>query len=156
MYFFKFDFTNYNGKIFALCFSMKIRFNKILLSAAAAVLAAMGVASAQSQFGGIAEFDKTVHDFGEVLTTDGPLSCKFTVSNISAKPINIVTVVSSCGCTDVVWTREAIAPGAKGEIKATYSNDEGTGTFDKTLTVYTSAQKKPVILHLKGSVKNAK
>ena len=107
MYFFKFDFTNYNGKIFALCFSMKIRFNKILLSAAAAVLAAMGVASAQSQFGGIAEFDKTVHDFGEVLTTDGPLSCKFTVSNISAKPINIVTVVSSCGCTDVTWTREA-------------------------------------------------
>ena len=55
-----------------------------------------------------------------------------------------------------MWTREAIAPGAKGEIKATYSNDEGTGTFDKTLTVYTSAQKKPVILHLKGSVKNAK
>ena len=29
--------------------------------------------------------------------------------------------------------------------------------LDKTLTVYTSAQKKPVILHLKGSVtKNAK
>ena len=29
--------------------------------------------------------------------------------------------------------------------------------FDKTLTVYTSAQKKPIILHLKGSVtKNAK
>ena len=42
-------------------------------------------------------------------------------------------------------------------ITATYSNDEGTGTFDKTLTVYTSAQKKPIILHLKGTVtKNAK
>ena len=49
------------------------------------------------------------------------------------------------------------SPGEKGVITATYSNDEGTGTFDKTLTVYTSAQKKPVILHLKGSVtKNAK
>ena len=153
MYFFKFDFTNYNGKIFALCFSMKIRFNKILLSAAAAVLAAMGVASAQSQFGGIAEFDKTVHDFGEVLTTDGPLSCKFTVSNISAKPINIVTVVSSCGCTDVTWTREAIAPGKTGTISATYQNEDGPFPFDKTLTVYLAEYRQPVILRLRGTVR---
>ena len=87
------------------------------------------------------QFDKTVHDFGEISTKAGKQTA----------------VVPSCGCTDVVWPREAIAPGATGVITATYSNDEGTGTFDKTLTVYTSAQKKPIILHLKGSVtKNAK
>ena len=70
---------------------------------------------------------------------------------------SVFAVVPSCGCTDVVWPREAIAPGKTGVITATYSNDEGAGTFDKTLTVYTSAQKKPIILHLKGTVtKNAK
>ena len=153
MYFFKFDFTNYNGKIFALCFSMKIRFIKILLSAAAAILASTGVASAQSQFGGIAELDKTVHDFGEVLTTDGPLSCKFTVSNISAKPINIVTVVSSCGCTDVSWTREPIEPGKTGTVSATFQNEDGPFPFDKTLTLYLAEYKQPVILHLRGTVR---
>ena len=153
MYFFKFDFTNYNGKIFALCFSMKLRFIKILLSAAVAILTSAGVASAQSQFGGIAEFDKTVHDFGEVLTTDGPLSCKFTVSNISAKPITIITVVSSCGCTDVSWTREAIEPGKTGTISATYQNEDGPFPFDKTLTVYLAEYRQPVILRLRGTVR---
>ena len=103
------------------------------------------------------QFDKTVHDFGEISTKAGKQSCSFTVTNDTDEPLSIYAVVPSCGCTDVVWPREAIAPGQKGVITATYSNDEGTGTFDKTLTVYTSAQKKPIILHLKGSVsKNAK
>ena len=103
------------------------------------------------------QFDKTVHDFGEISAKAGKQTCTLTVTNDADEPLSIFAVVPSCGCTDVVWTREAIAPGATGVITATYSNDEGTGTFDKTLTVYTSAQKKPVILHLKGSVtKNAK
>ena len=98
-------------------------------------------------------FDKTVHDFGQVSQDAGPLTCTFTVSNSSEEPLTIFAVGSSCGCTAVSWTRETIAPGAKGSVSATYSNDEGPTYFDKTLTVYTSAQKKPVILHLKGIVK---
>ena len=143
----------YNGKFFALCFSMKFWFIKILLLASAAVLAFSSVASAQSQFGGLVEFDKTVHDFGEVLTTDGPLSCNFTVSNISAKPVSILTVVSSCGCTDVTWTREAIDPGKTGTISATFQNEDGPFPFDKTLTVYLAEYKQPVILRLRGNVR---
>ena len=61
-------------------------------------------------------------------------------------------MVSSCGCTGAEWTRESIAPGESGEVSATYTNDEGPYPFDKILTVYTSAQKKPVLLHLKGVV----
>lgn len=103
------------------------------------------------------QFDKTVHDFGEITTKAGKQTCTFTLTNDSDDDLSILVVVPSCGCTDVVWTRETIGPGKTGKITATYSNDEGVGTFDKTLTVYTSAQKKPIILHLKGSViKNAK
>ena len=103
------------------------------------------------------QFDKTVHDFGEISSKAGKQTCTFTVTNDGDEALSIFSVVPSCGCTDVVWPRESIAPGAKGVITATYSNDEGAGAFDKTLTVYTSAQKKPVILHLKGAVvKNAK
>lgn len=98
-------------------------------------------------------FDKTVHDFGQVSQNAGPLTCTFTVTNSSDEPLTIFAVVSSCGCTEVKWTRETIAAGGKGSVTATYSNDEGPTYFDKTLTVYTSAQKKPVILHLKGIVK---
>ena len=103
------------------------------------------------------QFDKTVHDFGEISSKAGKQTCTFTVTNDGDEALSIFAVVPSCGCTYVVWPRESIAPGAKGVITATYSNDEGAGSFDKTLTVYTSAQKKPVILHLKGAVvKNAK
>lgn len=105
-------------------------------------------------FGERAEFDKTVHDFGTISLKDGPQSCTFNVKNVGSDSLTIYTVVSSCGCTDVEWTRETLAPGQSGFIKATYSNDEGTFPFDKTVTVYLSDMRKPVILHLRGEVTN--
>ena len=97
------------------------------------------------------EFDKTVHDFGDILLSDGPVMCTFTVKNVSSKPIAINSVVSSCGCTNVEWTREPLAAGKTGKISATFSNDQGAYPFDKSLTVYVSGLKKPVILRLRGT-----
>ena len=105
---------------------------------------------ADNVFGGVVRLDKTVHDFGDILLTDGPVSATFTATNVSDKPIVIYNVVSSCGCTDVEWTRQPIKPGEKGNIKATYKNDEGAYPFDKNLTVYFSEPKQPVILRLRG------
>lgn len=102
------------------------------------------------------ELDRVVYDFGDVMLSDGPLKCGFNVKNISDKPMAIYNVVSSCGCTGVKWTREPIAAGGSGKIEAVYSNDEGAYPFDKTLTVYFSSVKKPVILHLRGSVHEKK
>lgn len=101
-------------------------------------------------------FDRTTHDWGDVTVDDGPLHCTFTLTNDSREPVSIVSVVSSCGCTGVRWTRESIAPGKTGLIEATYSNDEGPYPFDKTLSVYTTASKRPTILHLKGYVHKTK
>ncbi len=101
-------------------------------------------------FGGTVQLDKIVHDFGDILVTDGPVSAVFTATNISDKPLVIYNVVSSCGCTDVEWTRQPLKPGEKGTIKATYKNDEGGYPFDKNLTVYFSEPKQPVVLRLRG------
>ena len=106
--------------------------------------------------GDVVEFDKTVHDFGDVSITDGPLSCTFTVKNIGKEPIAIFEVVTSCGCTDTRWTREPIQPGKTGTISATYKNEDGPLPFDKTLTVYIAGLKKPVILRLRGVVHEKK
>ena len=105
---------------------------------------------AGNTFGGIVRFDKTVHDFGDILVSDGPVSATFTAENVSGKNMVIYNVVSSCGCTDVSWTREPVKPGEKGKVEATYKNDEGGYPFDKTLTVYVSGLKQPVILRLRG------
>jgi len=98
-------------------------------------------------------FDKTVHDFGKVSTKDGALSCSFVVTNTGEDTLNLLKVISSCGCTSVKWTRTDIAPGKSGTIEATYTNDEGPQSFDKTLTVYTNVEKRPVVLHIRGIVK---
>lgn len=98
-------------------------------------------------------FDKTVHDFGKVSEADGKLECIFTATNTGDSPLLIQSVITSCGCTGVKWTRTEIAPGTSGTITVIYDNDEGPYPFDKTVTVYTSASRKPTVLHIKGIVK---
>lgn len=115
------------------------------------LLAALSFAvSAQEKISNNLEIDKSIHDFGDVLIENGPVSCTFTVKNIGQTPAVIYNVVSSCGCTDVKWTREPLRPGETGKISVTYSNDEGAYPFDKTLTVYFSDVKKPYILKVRG------
>ncbi|MBR5924726.1 MAG: DUF1573 domain-containing protein [Bacteroidales bacterium] len=103
--------------------------------------------------GGRAEFDRTVHDFGTISTADGAQTCVFTVTNTSNEPLTILSAITSCGCTNVKWTRTSLAKGEKGTIEVTYSNEDGPFPFDKTVTVYLSDIRKPVILHLRGVVK---
>ncbi|MCR5710551.1 MAG: DUF1573 domain-containing protein [Bacteroidales bacterium] len=102
----------------------------------------------------VIRFDKKIHDFGDVLIAEGPVSCIFTFTNISEQPIVIHNVISSCGCTTPEWTREPVRPGSTGTIQATYSNDQGPYPFDKTLTVYVgvgrSSLDRPVVLRLRG------
>jgi hypothetical protein len=107
-------------------------------------------ASAQEKIGEGLEIDKTVHNFGDILLGSGPVSCTFTVKNTGSKPAVIYNVTSSCGCTDVNWTKEPLMPGKTGKISVTYTNDEGAYPFDKSLTAYFSDLKKPVILKIRG------
>ena len=106
--------------------------------------------------GDCVEFDKTVHDFGDVSVTDGPLTCTFKVKNIGKEPVAIYEVVTSCGCTDAQWTREPLQSGKTGTISATYKNEDGPVPFDKTLTVYIAGMNKPVVLRLRGVVHEKK
>ena len=114
------------------------------------------VMSAQNRADSVIKFDKTVHDFGDILESDGPQTCTFTATNVSSKPIAIYEVVTSCGCTDVKWSREPLQPGKTATITTTYKNEDGPYPFDKHLTVYVSGLDKPVILKLRGVVHSKK
>lgn len=100
----------------------------------------------------VVEWDKTVHDFGDVSVSDGPLTCSFTLTNKGPEAIAIFEVVSSCGCTGVDFPKTKIEPGQSAKISATYKNEDGPTAFDKTLTVYISGIRRPVILRLRGVV----
>ena len=105
---------------------------------------------------GSISWDTMLYDFGDVSADDGPLTCTFTLTNGSEQPVAIYEVVSSCGCTGVSFSREPVQPGGSATISATYKNEDGPGAFDKTLTVYISGIRKPVILRLRGIVHEKK
>ena len=109
-----------------------------------------GISLAQHKVGTELEFDKLVHNFGDIVHKSGPVSCTFTVKNTGSKPAVIYNVVSTCGCTDVKWTKEPLRPGQTGKVSVTYTNDQGAYPFDKTLTTYTSDSKKPILLKVRG------
>ncbi len=61
----------------------------------------------------------------------------FKYQNTGKTPIRITSVKTSCGCTAAKSQKDEVAPGDKGEITATFSIGNRTGTQVKTVTVQT-------------------
>ncbi len=95
-------------------------------------------------------FDKLEHDYGTIERgADG--TCEFVFTNKGKSPLILNNVRATCGCTAPEWPREPIAPGEKGVIKVRY-NTNITGTFNKSITVFSNAANKSVVLRVKGMV----
>ena len=97
-------------------------------------------------------FDKLIHDFGTIKEEDGNVTCIFSFKNTGSVPLVINRVTASCGCTSPAWSREPIIPGGGGFVKATYSTKNRPGKFSKSLTVFSNAAKRAVVLTIKGEV----
>lgn len=98
-------------------------------------------------------FEEPSHEFGAIKEVDGPAEFDFVFKNTGTDPIKILNVRASCGCTTPAWTREEVAPGQNGFIKASYNPRNRPGPFHKTLTVTTSAaQNSTIILRISGQV----
>jgi hypothetical protein len=80
-----------------------------------------------------------------------PKVIEFEFKNTSAKEVLITNVRPGCGCTGADYTKESIAPGKIGYVKATF-NAANPGPFTKTISVTTSAEDTPKTLVFKGTV----
>ena len=117
------------------------------------VLFATGMVSAQQREASITVVGDAVHDFGDIKESDGPVSHSFTVLNNGELPLVITRVIATCGCTTPEWTKEPIAPGKTGEIKATYDTNGRPGPFIKTISVDSNGKTGNYVLTIKGDVK---
>ena len=129
---------------------MMKRFLQILILAAAIIVADMPHIQAQESAAKGIEFSTRVHNFGKISVAEGAKHCTFEFKNTSDKPVVINNIISSCGCTTPKWPKKPIMPGEGGKVEVTYLNDQGPYPFDKSLTVYTSASSKPIILRITG------
>ena len=92
----------------------------------------------------------TEFDFGKI-KVGVPVSYEFSFTNQGKIPLVISTVQASCGCTVTSYTKDPIAPGAKGFVKATY-NAANVGQFTKTVTVNANTEEGVAKLTIKGEV----
>jgi hypothetical protein len=100
-------------------------------------------------------FNETIHDFGTIDENAGNAVFEFSFTNNSGRPVNIVSVSASCGCTTPGWTKETIERGKTGFVKASFDPRGRPGYFNKTLTVNTNLNGPSIVLQIKGTVTNA-
>ena len=101
------------------------------------------------------KFIETVHDFGDIKEEVGQATHEFKFTNAGNAAIKLTDVKASCGCTTPDWTKDEVAPGKEGIVKATYSTTNRPGPFTKTITVKaqpTGGQEEVHILTIKGNV----
>ncbi|MDR2358754.1 MAG: DUF1573 domain-containing protein [Prevotellaceae bacterium] len=96
-------------------------------------------------------FDKSVHDFGNVPEEGGAVTYSFEFTNTGNIPLIIQDVAASCGCTTPGWSKEPVAPGGRGFVKATFT-PSGAVSFDKSLTVTSTGTPNVVTLRIRGMV----
>lgn len=82
-------------------------------------------------------FEKSVFDFGNV--KPGSHTLEFIFTNTGTKTLQLKNVSTSCGCTIANWSKEPIAVGEKGAIKATFTASN-MGYFRKDINIYSNAK----------------
>jgi hypothetical protein len=97
-------------------------------------------------------FREKIFDFGEVDELKGNVEHDFFFTNNSNRPIKILTVQASCGCTTPGWSQTPVSQGKTGFIKASFDPKGRPGYFNKTLTITTDWDTNPVVLQIKGQV----
>jgi|SRR6185437_11432650 len=74
-----------------------------------------------------------------------PASATFKFTNESKEPVALKAVQPGCGCTTSDYTKEPVAPGKTGYVKATY-NAMAMGSFNKSVTVTTDGGDMTVLI----------
>ncbi len=114
--------------------------NILMLSSLLAVSASAQKISTQSE----------IVDCGQVVFRK-PVTAEFLMKNEGSKPLIIHQVYKSCGCTEVVYPKNSVAPGGSFLVKAVYDAKQ-MGTFHKQICLYSNASEEPFILSMRGRV----
>ncbi|MBR1940141.1 MAG: DUF1573 domain-containing protein [Bacteroidaceae bacterium] len=89
-------------------------------------------------------------DFGRFGIDEAQMR-KVQVTNTGSELLVINDVTTSCGCTEVEFSREPVRPGQSTELTVRYNPDE-KGFFSKTISIYSNAGSTPATIVLKGNV----
>lgn len=109
---------------------------------------------AQAQSKPKISFATTEYDFGEMQEKDGRKTTTFTFSNTGSVPLTIssVSAAQTCSCVIPKWSKDPIAPGAKGTVEITYDPANRPGSFNRDINVVSNAETATTVLRIRGKV----
>ncbi len=85
-------------------------------------------------------FDKTEHDFGQIMNGTG-VETMFSYTNTGKSPLVVTNIKSTCGCTvPQGWSKEPLMPGASSQFSVKF-NGKGANKISKTITLTTNTEK---------------
>lgn len=96
-------------------------------------------------------FDTIAHDFG-IVEQGNKVSHSYTFTNSGAFPLVLKSVKASCGCTVPSWTKEPVAPGAKGTVEVEFNTTGRKGMQHKTITVAANTSPRITLLNFTAEI----
>ena len=97
-------------------------------------------------------FDEKKKTFLDIEACD-TLHVPFGYHNNTNKQQIIDSVKTSCGCTNVIYDKEPIAPGESGELMVHIDLTDESGAFSQSVIVYFNKQT-PVVLKINGRIRH--
>jgi hypothetical protein len=94
---------------------------------------------------------ETVYEFGDAVEGE-VIDVTFEVKNTGSIPLNIVDVKPACGCTVAEFTKEPVAPGNTGTIKAQVNTQGFKGPISKSVTMMANTNPTRTTFLVKGNV----
>jgi len=96
-------------------------------------------------------FAESQFDFGDI-KPDSKVQHTFTFTNTGKTPLLIADATASCGCTTPSWTKEAVAPGAKGTLEVQFDSRGKQGLISKQVSVRANTQPSTTVINIKGNI----
>lgn len=99
----------------------------------------------------VMKFAEMEFDFGDI-KPNSTVRHTFTFTNTGKSPLLIEDATASCGCTTPSWTKEPVAPGAKGTMEVQFDSRGKQGIVSKQVAVRANTQPNITTILIKGNI----
>ena len=97
-------------------------------------------------------FKKSTHDFGHIDEEGGAVACCFEAENCGDRAVEVVDIVTTCGCTTAEYDKKSIAPGGTFSFRVVFNPLSRPGRIDKQIFVRVSDCDEEIRLSIAGYV----
>ena len=115
-----------------------------------ALVTILSIASLSAQ--SALRFDSEVCNLGHIAEDGGSCTGRFEATNCGKESIEVVEVITTCGCTSAIYTPGDVAPGQRFIFEVRYDPMNRPGRIDKSIFVRTSDSNTEIPLRIVGYV----